>query len=278
MIITVVTYQRPKMAAEIYRHLVEEMRQCQAHFPCRAIIFDNGGSELVNQLIEAGEKFQLVPPDRHEDLRGLVLRHFQPEPFIEIWSCAENVGAGVARNMMLRERAQGESFVRMDDDWLPGEHGWLNVLDARTPTANMVRLAPTDSIEPGRAGLAKGQSRYRLPDTCGPIWCVGGRTADDLGFFDTRFGPTLFDDLEFSRRVVEYRRRRRDPRGVLEIGWPHRNLEELGGRGPSRWNPDWDLFKQHCEALKELQLYVPFEQPEPGWFWGENGKTFKETK
>lgn len=295
MLITVVTYQRPQMAAEIYRHLLDEIEGLTAsEEPCRVIIYDNGGDDLVRLLESQGESFRKLErrtwadgesvaaargverPDPYEYSTRIA---FREDPLVEIWSGTENLGAGVARNRMLRERGPTEPFIRMDDDWLPSEPGWLAFLTGLCPDSNLVRLAPSSSIEPGRRGLSKGTMRWRLPDTCGPIWCVGGRLADELGFFDTRFGPTLFDDLEYSRRAVQWRRNfMNDQRGILELGWPHRDLASLGGRGPSSWNPDWELFKQHCAELEAgAPLHVTFDQKPPGWYWEANGKTFKET-
>lgn len=302
MLITLVTCGRPRWASAIVAHLLEEAPnaliavcdngtrpgQGQGDTPfCEAVRFWQHFG-IADRLALFGtyrtEETVPQPVPRRRDI---------PKGQVMVWRAPTNLGAGVGRNELLRLRVPGEPFVRIDDDWLPREHGWLEAAqriskpNPRQPLhAGLVRVGPDHKMEQ-RNPPARGVASWRLPDCCGPIWYVAGECADALGGFYTGFGATLLDDLEYSRRAVEWQRRRTmgspavpGGAGVVEFGWPVRDLCTDSGVKATGWNPPWDLFIARCEAMKsaDFNLKVPLAQEAPGAEWRRAGREYKETR
>lgn len=300
MLITLVTCGRPRWASAIVAHLLEEAPDALI------AVCDNGtrpnqgqGEEPFYKAVRHHQRFGLVgvesPPSRSvADVAApplwiygpgsdLPRRRDIPKGMVAVWVAPSNLGGGGGRNELLRLRLPGEPFVRIDDDWLPREHGWLAEASRQlkaNPHAGLVRIGPDHRME-DRAPPMRGLASWRMPDCCGPLWLVAGECADALGGFYTGFGATLLDDLEYSRRAVEWRRRKapEGPQGVLEIGWPIRDLCTDSGVKCTGWNPPWDLFEARCRAIRNMPtLGVPLRQDEPGGEWRRAGRPYKETR
>ena len=286
MLITLVTYGRPRWASAIVAHLRKEapdaliavcdngMRPAQPEAQAFATAWRQHEHFGIEGCLDVRSLQGFGIPRRRDLANGKVL----------VLVSDANLGAGGGRNELLRLRLPGEPFIRIDDDWMPKEHGWLAAAlaaskgpDGRT-AVGLVRVAPTHKMEKDFTPPAKGATQWRLPDCCGPIWLVTGECADALGGFYLGFGATLLDDLEYSRRAVRWQQERfpSGGRGVLELGWP---VRDFGNGDGTAWAPPWDLFQARCEGIRRgiIPLGVPLRQEAPGYEWRRAGREYKET-
>lgn len=297
MLITLVTYGRPRWASAIIAHLRKEapdalIAVCDngvrpGDDPAMGFSGDHARQRLWTHF-GFNEQTAICGPDplgKNNPPASMFQRNGIPNGArVLVWRPSRNLGAGGGRNELLRLRLPGEPFVRIDDDWMPKEHGWLAAAqaaskgpDGRT-AVGLVRVAPTHKMERDFTPPAKGETQWRLPDCCGPIWLVTGECADALGGFYLGFGATLLDDLEYSRRAVRWQQERfpSGGRGVLEMGWP---VRDFGNGAGTAWAPPWDLFQARCEAIRRriAPLGVPLKQEAPGYEWRRAGREYKET-
>lgn len=279
MLITLVTYNRPRWAAAIVAHLLEE-----AGGDARIVVIDNGQERpLMRSAYPArfgwSNRARIIGADE-SSIRTEMAGLFHRSGAVLVVVPGENVGAGGGRNLVLRWRLPGEPFVRLDDDWLPTRHGWLEYAAgvASGTRSGLVRLGGLEHTEGERAAPQDRAPRWRSPDTCGPLWYVTGECADHLGGFYLGFGATLLDDLEYSRRAALYNHRGGGRLGVVEAGWPMRDLCTENGVGSTPWNPPWDLFLQRCAKLQTNRrpLFVGYDQRAPGYAWTDAGRDYKE--
>lgn len=240
MLATLVTYERPRWAAAIVQHLLEEPGVDTV------AVMDNSSNYGDHQVRSS----RLVVLDR-----------------------GKNLGGGLGRNHLLKQRKPGEPFIRIDDDWVPRKHGWVQAaLDViARHRCGVVRLEPQ---------MEQGETHPRPLDGNGPIWVVSGECADALGYFYTGFGKTLLDDLEYARRVVEWghRRQGRVP-GLLDMGWPIRDFCSETSTPGRPWLAPKALFLERARQInrRKFNLYVRFKQQQPGWEQRKAGLSDSET-
>ena len=233
-IISIVTYRRPDWAVEVIRSCAEEGVPVWVTANC-------------SSFTESHERAAF---------EGFQRTHYR------VYRPTVNLGAGGGRNLHIQDRPDGSNLFRLDDDWVFRKSGWLKrCIDTMRWQRSAVVMASND-VTPGVAHL-------RLPD-CNGNYLVRGDCVDALGGFYLGFGGTLLDDLEYTRRAVQWAKAiARLPRGIVEFGEPMRDLcAELGGNANGGWLPPWSLFEERCAAIESGSepLYVPPDgQRVPGW-------------
>lgn len=198
---------------------------------------------------------------------------------IEVIYNDSNLGTAEALNKVLALRKPGEACVKIDDDIIIEQAGWVDIMEEAIdddPQIGIIGLKRKDLLQsPSHPDQQYKSELILLPHTPGAKWIVIERTADIIGSC-TMFNPLLLDKIGYSRQPGRYgfednlMCHRSHLAGFYNCFLPHIEIDHIdpGGTPFQAWKEKHssDLFPEYHKLVsdmingKESIYYNPFEK------------------
>lgn len=213
----------------------------------RLIIVDNGSCEQSKEIMH---NWRDILNKRFEE--SIELGRDIP---VEIITLEENVGTARAINKAWMKRRPDENVVKMDNDVVIFQEGWLNTLEeciSREPRIGIIGLKRKDCIEnPWHESEWYRSVLVMLPHELGQRWLIvekvhhvmgtcqmySAALLNKIGYLYQLGGLYGFDDALASIRAQKA--------GFLTVHYPHIEIEHIdpGGGGYTVWKQEYSLAR-----------------------------------
>lgn len=184
-----------------------------------------------------------------------ILKHFKDiVPDVDWIVNDENIGTAEAINKVWKLRKEGEYCIKMDDDVIIHNAGWVDEMEEtirRDETIGIIGLKRKDLIQcPTHPDPTYRSEFVMLPHTPGEEWIIVERTADIIGTA-TMLNSKLLDKIGYSRQPGKYGFEdnllchRSHLAGFYNCFLPHIKIDHIDHGGG-----DYETFKKNHSAEK----------------------------
>lgn len=178
----------------------------------------------------------------------------------------ENIGTARAINLAMKERKPGEHVIKMDNDIVIKQEGWVDELEAaitREPRIGICGLKRKDLWQfPGHPEKQYRSELIMLPHKPGERWIVVERTKDIMGTC-VMFNSTLLDKIGYLYQPSLYGYDdvlacyRSELAGFINVFLPHIEMDHIdpGGTEYCEWKRV-EAARNAPEVVRLVDQYI----------------------